>query len=124
MGAYFVFATLVQINDPDAPVWELMYAAAAAVSFFAAWRAPPVWAPAALAVVAGIWALALLPSAITSSFHELFATWRMMSAEMEIGRETLGLAIVVVWMTVLARKARRAAAYEASARARASSGTH
>jgi hypothetical protein len=101
MAAYFLFAAAVQLNDPDAPVWIAIYAAAAAVSFHAVRRAPPPWAPVAVGLTALAWALTLMPAAIRSSFPELFASWRMMSAEMEVGREFLGLLIVAAWMAAL-----------------------
>jgi len=105
-GVYFVFATVVQVNDPDAGIWESIYAVAAAVTFLAAWRLPPRWIPSALAAVAGFWALTLAPDAFETSFNELFETWQMMSPGMEVGREFLGLLILTGWMVVLAVKSR------------------
>ena len=106
LGVYFVFATAVQLNDPDAGVWESIYAAAAAVTFYAAWRLPPKWLPLALAAIAGVWALRLAPTAFESSFRELFQSWQMMSSGMEVGREFLGLVILTAWMVVLAGRPR------------------
>jgi hypothetical protein len=106
LGAYFVFATIVQVNDPDAGIWESIYAVAAAVTFFSAWRLPPRWIPGGLAAVAGWWALTLAPDAFQASFDELFRTWQMMSPGMEVGREFLGLLILTGWMLVLATRSR------------------
>jgi hypothetical protein len=106
MACYFAFATAVQANDPDALLWGSFYGATAAVSLLAAWRTPPFWMPAAVATIAALWALALAPSALRASFRELFQSWRMMSAGMEVGREFLGLVIVATWMAVLARRVR------------------
>lgn len=106
LGLYFVFATAVQVNDPDAGLWESIYALAAGVTFFAAWRMPPRWIPIVLAAVGGVWALTLAPDAFESSFRELFRSWQMMSPGMEVGREFLGLLILTGWMSVLATRSR------------------
>jgi hypothetical protein len=105
-GVYFAFATAVQLNDPDAGIWEAIYAAAAAVTFYAAWRRPPRWLPLVIAALSGVWALMLAPDAFESSFSELFQTWQMMSRGMEVGREFLGLLILTGWMAVLAARSR------------------
>jgi len=102
--AYFCFAAVVQLNDPDAPRWMLLYGAAALVSGLGAWRGVArVW-PATLGFLALGWALLLLPTAVGTSFMELFKTWQMMSPGMEVGRETLGLLIVAAWMGLLYRR--------------------
>jgi len=103
--AYFCFATIVQLNDPDAPRWLAIYSAAAVVSALAAWRPLARAWPAAIGIIALVWALVLLPEAVGTSFRELFQTWQMMSPGMEVGRETLGLVIVAVWMGFLYRRA-------------------
>jgi hypothetical protein len=113
MGAYFAFAAAVQVNDPDAWLWFAFYAVAAAVTFVAVVRTPPWWIPAALTVIAGAWAVALMPAAFESSFSELFRTWKMMSPGMEVGREMLGLIVTAVWMAILTQHVR---ALEASVR--------
>jgi hypothetical protein len=105
-GLYFFFATAVQVNDTDAGIWEAIYAVAAAVTFYAAWRMPPRWLPLVIAAVSGLWALVLAPEAFESSFGELFRSWQMMSPGMEVGREFLGLLILTGWMLVLAVRAR------------------
>jgi hypothetical protein len=106
LGLYFVFATAVQVNDPDAGIWEAIYAVAAGVTFFAAWRMPPLWVPIVVGAIAAVWALALAPGAFDSSFRELFQSWQMMSPGMEVGRELLGLLILTAWMSVLALRSR------------------
>ncbi len=97
---------MVQANDPDAVSWGSIYALAAAVTFFAAWRMPPRWVSALLAAVAAAWALTLAPDAFEASFDELFRTWKMMSPDLEVGREFLGLLILCGWMSTLAVRAR------------------
>lgn len=105
--AFFCLASIVQWNDPDSVRWAALYAAAAVVTALVAWRGLGPTAPTVLAVVALIWGVALLPTAIGASFPEMFRTWKMMSPEMEMGREELGLLIVAAWMLVLRRRALR-----------------
>lgn len=108
MGVLFSLSALVQLNDPDPIRWIAVYGVAAALSFAASRRTLPAFLPAAHAVVALGWALVLLPSALETSFGKMFGTVRMMSPEVEEGRETLGLAIVGIWMVALAWAAYRA----------------
>lgn len=100
-ACYFAFATAVQVNDPDVGAWAGFYAVCSLVSFVSVWRLPPAWLTRLLAGVAAVWALALAPGAFGSSFRELFQSWQMMSTGMEVGREFLGLLIVVPWMLYL-----------------------
>lgn len=103
MGLLFAFAVAVQHNDPDPLRWMLIYGAAAAVSLLAAFRPVPPWAPAAPGLVALVWAGTLAPAVLgKAGLADMFRTYRMMSPEMEAGREMLGLAIVTAWMAVLA----------------------
>jgi len=105
--AFFCFSSIVQWNDPDALPWAAVYAAAAVVTVLVVWRGLGPTAPSVLAVVALVWGTALLPTAMGASFPELFRSWKMMSSEMEVGREALGLLIVAAWMLVLRRRAGR-----------------
>lgn len=107
-GCYFLFAAAVQLNDPDALAWGGFYLAASALSISSARRLPPAWLPRSLAAIAAAWAALLSPGAFGTSFRELFRSWQMMSAGMEVGREFLGLLILVVWMLVLGAYAARA----------------
>jgi hypothetical protein len=108
-GCYFLFAAVVQLNDPDALAWGGFYLAAAAVSISSVRRLPPAWLPRTLAAIAAVWAAVLAPAAFGASFRELFQSWQMMSAGMEIGREFLGLVVLVGWMLVLGARAARSA---------------
>ena len=108
MGALLVLSAAVQYNDPDPYAWLALYLAAAGVSFTALWR-PAAWKmPAAVAVVAFVWAATLVPAAARTSFPDLFQSWEMMSREMEEGREFLGLLSVASWTTYLAHRGRKA----------------
>ncbi len=104
--ALFCLASAVQWNDPDPLRWAALYAAAAVVTARVVWGGMGAVIPAALGAIALVWAVALLPAAMRSSFPELFRTWQMMGPAVEVGREALGLLIVAVWMGVLFRQSR------------------
>jgi hypothetical protein len=105
--ALFLFAVIVQYNDPDPGQWMTMYGAAALVCFLATrrigaarrfWIAPAVVGAAALLWSAGIWLgieHALMP-------WRMFEQWEMKDAAVEETRETFGLLIVAGWMAVTA----------------------
>jgi hypothetical protein len=105
MTAAFLFSVVVQWNDPDPIRWMAIYGAAAAVSGWAA-LAPagyPWWLPVAVAVVALIWSLTLLPQVVGKvRLAELFESWEMKSPRVEVAREAGGLMIVAVWMALTA----------------------
>ena len=115
VGCYLAFACAVQFNDPDAPAWVVLYGAATLVTFVSAWRLPPYWVPAVMTLIAMAWAVVLMPYAFESSFPQLFATWTMMSSEMEVGREFLGLMLLAIWMAMLTVHVRQAASSPATA---------
>ena len=111
LGLYFLFALVVQYNDPDPIRWMAIYLAAAGVSLAAAFRRVPPVLPLVVGAVALIWAGTLAPVVLfgRTTFAEMFRTYEMMSPQMEEGREMLGLLVVAVWMTVLAVRSRRRA---------------
>lgn len=102
MGIVFTLFAAAQYNDPDPIRWIAIYGIAAVLSFAATRRALSPFLPAAHALVAVGWALVLLPSALETSFGKMFGTVRMMSPEVEEGRETLGLLIAGTWTLALA----------------------
>lgn len=104
----FVFATAVQYNDPDPLRWMAIYGAAAAISGAAALRRVRWQVPAAVAVVALLWAATLVPAvARNPQSGGLFNEWGMASISVEEGREMYGLAIVAAWMSATAIHERR-----------------
>jgi Transmembrane family 220, helix len=103
MALLFAASAAVQYNDPDPVQWIAIYGAAAAVCV-AALRQPVRAAfPAAIAIVALVWALSLAPVVIGMSAADIF---QLHSGAGEEGREMYGLLIVTTWMTVLAFTAR------------------
>jgi hypothetical protein len=103
MALMFALSAAVQYNDPDPVQWIAIYAVAAVVCV-AALRQPVRAAfPAAIAIVALVWALSLAPIALGQSAAEIF---QLRSGAGEEGREMYGLLIVTAWMAALAFMAR------------------
>jgi hypothetical protein len=114
----FLLSVGVQYNDPDPVRWMLIYGAAALACIFAHSRPIPRAAPAIIAVVALAWMIALLPKVTGQvGFKEMFREAGMATMEIEEGREAIGLALVVIWMTVLTFVGRRIARSPAPAQA-------
>jgi hypothetical protein len=100
----FLFAAVVQYNDPDPLRWVAIYGAACLASIMAGAGRP--YHPA---VVAGIAAMALIWSVAImfqgqggANYRHMFDAWEMTAANVEEARETVGLLIVAAWMTALA----------------------
>jgi len=98
----FVLSTVVQFNDPDAPVWIAIYAAAAALCFLEIRRRTPLWLPVAILVIAFAWSGYIGQRVHGIAFTSLFAQWEMKDIHVEEAREMYGLLIVAVWSTCVA----------------------
>jgi hypothetical protein len=80
-----------------------IYGAAAVAAAWAALRpgSYPWWYPAVVGAVALAWCSRLLPQVIGKvRIPELFASWEMKNARVEVAREAGGLLIVTVWMAI------------------------
>lgn len=109
LAVLFLYAVVVQFNDPDPVQWMLVYGAAAVLSALAAARRLAFWPPLVLAGVALAWAGAVLPPALAQD----------LSLAAEEPRELFGLLIVAGWsagLAVWARVSRPAAASPSSSR--------
>ena len=103
MAALFVFAAAVQVNDPDPLRWMALYLAAAAACVLALLHRLPRWVPVVVGLAALAWAATLAPHVLGRvGWGEMVEAWEMKDVRVEEGRETYGLLIVAVWMTVLA----------------------
>jgi hypothetical protein len=107
MATLFVFAVVVQHNDPDPLRWMAIYAAAALVSVLAAWQGPThgVTGLAALVgLVALTWAIVWCADMSTplAPLASLFGEFEMRDAQIEETREALGLGIVAAWCVSIA----------------------
>jgi len=106
MLGMFILSTVVQFNDPDAPRWIAIYAAAAVITGLEIRRRAPLWAAAAIAVVAYVWA-AFANDYSGTPLRALVQHWEMQDVRVEEAREMYGLLIVAVWMTAVALAAGR-----------------
>ena len=103
MALLFLVGAAVQYNDPDAFRWIAIYLAASAASFLATIGRLRWPFPAAMALIALLWALTLAPRVFPSvRISEMFAAWEMANERVEEGREMYGLLIISLWMSVLA----------------------
>jgi len=96
--AFFTYATVVQYNDPDAPIWMAQYGFAAVASFFYAidivQAVNLAWASVAIAVFqSGFY----LKSIAQNSF--------MNTHPIEFASELGGTIIVLAWTIVLIKTA-------------------
>lgn len=97
----FLFSAAVQLNDPDPLPWVGIYVVAAAVCGLEIRRRAPAWAPAAVALIAFVWAGTLYYRAHEVPISSLFAEWEMRDLRIEEAREMYGLTIIGVWMIVI-----------------------
>ena len=108
LALLFFLAAVLQYNDPDPLRWVLLYGSAGVACALASFRWLPWPLPAAVALVALVWALTLAPHVFGHvQMPELFETWKMKDSRVEVGRETYGLLLVFAWTTVLTIVARR-----------------
>src|SRR5262245_29125641 len=109
MALLFLFASVVQYNDPDPLRWVAIYGVACLASIMAAGGRPFHPAVAAgVAAVALIWILAIIfQGQGGAAYRHMFDAWEMTAANVEEARESVGLLIVAAWMTALAVWRRR-----------------
>jgi hypothetical protein len=104
MALLFLFAAVVQYNDPDPLRWIAIYGAACLASSMAAAGRP--FRPAVvagIAVVALLWSVAIMfQGQGGGDYLHMFDAWEMTATNVEEARESVGLLIVAAWMTVLA----------------------
>ncbi len=97
----FLFAAVVQFNDPDPLAWMAVYAVAAGVCGFEVRRRGRIWAPVVLALIALVWAGTLYYRAHEVPISSLFAEWEMRDLRVEEAREMYGLTIIGIWMIII-----------------------
>lgn len=109
----FVWAAVVQYNDPDGLLWVAIYGGAALCCvLYAAGRLPTSWA-LVVSVISTLWGLYLLLRIF--GFGAFFdTTGNEMMGLMEESREMLGLFIIAAWCGFLAWRTRRSANAPAS----------
>jgi hypothetical protein len=104
MAGLFVLSAAVQWNDPDPLHWIGLYLTAAGLSGLAATGRLPL-APNALAAAVFL-ALAIAGSpSLPGARAEAFTSVRMLAAEDEEPRETIGLWLCFAWSAAICAKA-------------------
>ncbi len=98
----FLLSAAVQLNDPDALPWTIIYLAASTLCVLAYGNNPVRIVAALLVAVSLVWIGILLPSLGAVSLDEIFESVSMQTKSVEEAREIGGLALVALWSTVLA----------------------
>ena len=97
----FVLSAALQLNDPDPVPWVLAYATAAGIALAALLGKSVTWIAAVAGAAFTLVAVYLSPALGVSPLSELVLP-EMKTIAIEESRESLGLALCAVWMTVLA----------------------
>ena len=108
MGLAFLAGAILLHNDPDPIAWMGIYGLAAVTSFIGAFGRLPRLLPAAVGIIAVVWAGRLLPQMaghvpLTELVQELEAATPLIQE----GRAALGLIVIAAWMGALAYHASR-----------------
>jgi hypothetical protein len=109
MVPLFLFAVVVQWNDPDPFRWMAIYGAAFCVSLAVAVRGRiPLAIPMLAGLAALLWGfMTMAAGAPATAYGHMFDAWEMTSASTEQAREATGLLIVAAWMFVVSASQRR-----------------
>jgi len=100
MLAVFLLSMAVQYNDDDGLLWAAYYGFSAALTLAAIYDRYTVLAPLAF-VPYTVGSLYLLPAWNPITLARLLSEPKMVNDDVELARESLGLAICAVWMLVL-----------------------
>ena len=108
LALFFLFAAVVQYNDPDPLRWMAIYGAAALMCSWAVRGLVMPFAPALVGLVALLWCATIAPRVIGHvAPADLFREVAMATPVIEEAREAMGLLIVAVWMALIVWGARR-----------------
>lgn len=99
-------SAIAQINDPDPLFWVLIYAGGALVSILYAFNKLHWITAVLLAIIAGIWAITIIPDLTATGFKNIFEEIGMQYVGVEAAREFSGLIIIALWSLVLAVKSK------------------
>jgi len=103
----FLASAVLQWNDPDPLAWIAIYLAAALACWLPRLH-PGGWTvAAAVAAISTAWALWLSPILAEMRLGDLMDKMKAENPRIELSREFLGLAIIAVWMAIVAWQGRR-----------------
>lgn len=104
----FLFAAVVQLNDPDPLKWVGLYLLAAAACVLDLRGRHNTWFSVSVTLIATGWALLIAPRVLGSvPFRDMFGAWEMKDTGIEESREMYGLALVALWMALQIGYAKR-----------------
>ncbi len=108
MMVLFLFAAVLQYNDDDDVLrWTAIYLIAASCCICAAVGKLTWWLPALVAAICVGWAAIYVTRGLWSMpLSEAFAEWETKSQRVIQVRDMFGLAVIAVWMILLATTAR------------------
>lgn len=105
LSILFLFAAVVQYNDPDPIPWMLVYGFSAIICGLYVWKPVFSFLPLLTGTISFIWLIFLLvilqdtPDPII--WADVFGEAGMKTESIELTREILGLFIVCAWMGFL-----------------------
>ncbi|XP_070250400.1 transmembrane protein 220 isoform X3 [Myotis yumanensis] len=98
MAAFFALAALVQVNDPDAELWVVVYMIPAVLTLLVGLN-PLVTGNLIWKSVSAVQAFFCVVWAASLAYHlMLHAQWNVLHEEE--GRELFGLVIIATWMSL------------------------
>lgn len=107
-AALFLFAVVVQYNDPDPVRWIAIYLAAVLTCLLWEFRKLPRLIAVAVAATTLAWGgWIAFGTSLDAPFGEALTDWNMHSGGSEELRESFGLFLVGAWCLVLAWKPER-----------------
>jgi Transmembrane family 220, helix len=109
MAAVFIYFAYLQLNDEYPVRWAGIYGIAALACVLYLFRRLHWFFPAAIGVVAILWALTKAVDLVGKdlSMDKVFGMMQMISPAVQECREMLGLLIVTFWMSLLTFLSRR-----------------
>ncbi len=110
VALYFLYCTLVQLNDPDPLLWTAIYAVATVVCVMAFLRHLDWRVAASVGVVALGWAALLVRATPRVSLSEWLTDFDAQNPDHLATGEAVGLLILFSWMALLAYASYRARA--------------
>ncbi len=103
MALLFIFAAVMQYNDPDVIRWIAMYGSAALACILWSFGRDKKLIPGIIFLVCMFWIVVLLVDAASGpfDFEGLIESMGMKNESIELYREIWGLLAVSLWMSVL-----------------------